>query len=323
MKKWLYRLLSLVIIVTFIVLTYYWFEWDLIKTATYTLMGHYEWIIFMFLGYGLAFVLRAYAWKWYLNPAIPLRSYLHALFYSLFANHLFPIKVGDLVRIGFIMKEKDVSWDEAVHSVIAMRSMDLIALGLFAGLGAILFDLHISWVWYALLLLLLLFISIGIYHLAKRRKLHFFKKHVQMLQGIRSKKKGSIIITSIIGSWLLEVTVLVGVVQSLAVPLSIIEAIWVNSMTIAGQVFHFTPGGLGTYQSTMSFSLASVEVSWQDAYVVAIISHGFKFLFSYIVGGYVLLFSPIPWSEIKEWIVKGKEKVKNHAEKYTKKRIED
>jgi hypothetical protein len=113
--------------------------------------------------------------------------------------------------------------------------------------------------------------------------------------------QGFKIVVFVILSWLLEAVVLLGVSATSGLGLSGLEAIWVNSVTIAGQVFHFTPGGIGNYESIMSFSLVGLGFSWQQAYTVALISHGYKFVFAYLVGIYVVLRHPLHWDDLLKW----------------------
>jgi uncharacterized membrane protein YbhN (UPF0104 family) len=91
------------------------------------------------------------------------------------------------------------------------------------------------------------------------------------------------------GSWVLEAFVLFGIARTLP----FMQAIWINSITIAGQVFQLTPGGIGTYETVMTFALTAIGVPTADAYEWALLSHGFKFLFSYGAGMIVLLVYPI------------------------------
>jgi uncharacterized membrane protein YbhN (UPF0104 family) len=302
MKKGLLRWGSVFLFIIFILISLRYFDFNYIKEKSMLLLSQPLWLLLMFAGYTLAFFCRALAWKWYVDKDVPFLSYLHALFYSLFVNHLLPVKVGDFVRVGLLMRKRKISWDESLHSVVVMRSLDLLALGLMASIGSLVIGIAISWNYF---FILLFFISIGgllSYVWARKKKVASLYKHLQIVKQAFSSVKGIWIGALILLSWLLEAVVVLGVSYTLTVPLSVLESIWVNSMTIAGQIFHFTPGGIGNYESVMSFALVGTGVSWQDAYTIAIISHGFKFVFSYLVGVYVLIKSPIRFREVRYWI---------------------
>jgi uncharacterized membrane protein YbhN (UPF0104 family) len=301
-KKLMIRGIAILFFTCFIFLSYQMLEWQELKEVFQQLLSHPQWISIIAISYFSAFLLRAYAWKWYVAKAISTKIYLQALFWSLFINHLFPIKIGDFVRAGYVMKEKNITWDEAIHSVVAMRSLDLLSLGLIAGVGSIYLGMYISWLWYLLLVFGVILSIFIIYILAQKSNISFLQKHKRLLKGILLNKKGLIVIFFTLISWMLEAVVVYGVSASLATSLNVVEALWVNSITITGQVFHFTPGGIGTYESVMSFSLASLGIPWKQALFVAIVSHGFKFVFSFVVGLYVILASPIPLSELRAWM---------------------
>jgi uncharacterized membrane protein YbhN (UPF0104 family) len=302
MKVVLIRGIAILFFIFLIFLSYQWLEWQEIKKVIQQFLMKPQWILILVVAYFSAFLLRAYAWKWYVDKTISTKIYLQALFWSLFLNHLFPIKIGDLARTGYLMKEKNIEWDEAVHSVIAMRTLDLLSLGLIAGIGSILLGIYISWLWYLILFCGVILSITFILFLIKKKSFSFLQKHKILLYGVLFKKKGLIILFFIFMSWMLEAIVVYGVCVVLAISINMIEALWVNSITIAGQVFHFTPGGIGTYESVMSFSLTSLGVSWKQAFYVAVVSHSFKFIFSFAVGIYVILTTSIPLSELMTWI---------------------
>jgi uncharacterized membrane protein YbhN (UPF0104 family) len=307
MKKGVLRWGGVFLFLIFIVISLRYFDLNATIEKSKLLFAQPIWIVAMLVSYFCAFLCRAWAWKWYMNKQIPFLSYLHALFYSLFINHLLPVKVGDMVRVGLLMKENEVSGDESLHSVVVMRSLDLLALGLLAGVGSLLLGFVISWTYAIFLLLLIAAGGVLAFIWVRKWNLAFFSKHMQIMKLAFSTRKGVWIGTFIFLSWLLESVVVLGVSHAITVPIFVWQSIWVNSMTIAGQVFHFTPGGIGSYESVMSFSLAGIGLSWSDAYNIAIISHAFKFVFSYLVGIYVLIKSPIRLVEVRQWIRKKEE----------------
>lgn len=110
-------------------------------------------------------------------------------------------------------------------------------------------------------------------------------------------------------SWVLEAAVVYGVLQSLEFNLSFLHAIWVNSVTVAAQVFQLAPGGLATYESVMSFALVQLDMDWKDAYHAALITHGYKFIYSYIAGAVTFILHPISLKQLKVWRTKKGEKL--------------
>ncbi|MBO9130569.1 lysylphosphatidylglycerol synthase transmembrane domain-containing protein [Bacillus sp. 165] len=246
----------------------------------------FVWLVF---AYGCAFLLRAYAWRLYLLNRISIQQSLYGLFYSLFVNHITPLKIGDAVRVAVITKEKEVSVGEAAQSVIAMRMLDLLILGLFAGTGLLILFGNLS---FNIPILVLGGVGgLGLFIFGHKLFPSFMKGQLNQLKHALRGKKGVAIFLLIAASWGMEAFVIYGVVHSPS--FSFLDAIWVNSVTIAGQLFQLTPGGIGTYEAVMTFALQAVGLPLTDAYAFAVVSHGFKFLFSYGAGIILMLLYPI------------------------------
>ncbi|MNG16382.1 hypothetical protein D3C84_1002920 [compost metagenome] len=103
-------------------------------------------------------------------------------------------------------------------------------------------------------------------------------------------------------SWVLEAAILLGIARMGGIELTAASSVWANSVTIGGQVFHITPGGIGTYENTLSGALAALGVSWDEAYAVALLTHAFKFAAAFILGAYSLIRMPVRVREAREWV---------------------
>ncbi len=244
------------------------------------------WLVF---AYGSAFLLRAYAWRLYLLNRISIQQSLYGLFYSLFINHISPLKIGDAIRIAVVTKEKNISIGEATQSVVVMRLLDLLMLGLFAGSGLLLLFRNLA---FNIPLLVIGGVgALALFTLGKKLFPSFMQKQLNQLKHALRGKRGAAVFLLIAASWVMEAFVIYGVAYSHS--FSFLEAIWVNSVTIAGQLFQLTPGGIGTYETVMTFALQAVGLKLTDAYALAVVSHGFKFLFSYGAGVILLLLYPM------------------------------
>ena len=100
--------------------------------------GHYSITIILFAIltlYLLSFCLKALAWKVYLKGRPRFFTCLLGVLYSLFVNHLLPIKAGDLVRMKIMSTRDEISGEDAAHSVIILRLLDMIFLIGFTIIG--------------------------------------------------------------------------------------------------------------------------------------------------------------------------------------------
>jgi len=144
-KRLLFFVCKLMLFAAFVGLCVFFLDLKAINRQLLTLLHHPFTLAGMALLYGMAFCLRAFAWKWYVNKDVAFSVFLYAQFYSLFINHVLPVKAGDAVRIGLLAKEKDVQWDESLHSVVVMRSLDLLVLAAYAGIGVFWMGLAYAW----------------------------------------------------------------------------------------------------------------------------------------------------------------------------------
>jgi uncharacterized membrane protein YbhN (UPF0104 family) len=147
-------------------------------------------------------------------------------------------------------------------------------------------------------------LSLGIWGVRRWKPL-FFQKHKELfLEAFRSPFRVPMVM-AIIGSWICEAVVLFEIANMFTFPLSFWQAVWVNSMAVAGQIFQVTPGGLATYEAVMAFALTRLHPDWQETYTIALLTHALKFIFSYFVGIYVLWRVPEMFSLVRKAQKKG------------------
>lgn len=295
------RLISIGFVVVFVLLTYRYFEGHMFLSHFRMMTNNPDKLAIMFAIYGASFWLRALAWKWYVGKNIPLTVYLKGLLMSLFINHLVPVKVGDIVRIAILAKQKEISIDESVHSVAVMRILDMLILFLFSACGAYVYLKQIPFHDSFLILL-----GVGGIAAIVLRKWNstFIHKHVHMFMKVVTGRLGLCILGVVALSWFCEAIMIYEISKVLGMSLSIFQSVWVNSVTVSGQVFQMAPGGLATYEAVMAFAITRLVPIWDQAYTAALLTHAFKFIFSYIVGIVLFLKSPRDIWMVRSWLKK-------------------
>jgi uncharacterized membrane protein YbhN (UPF0104 family) len=301
-KKSIILLLAVLLFICFLFISWKWFDLDELLRHLRTLAQEPQWLVCMFGAYLLSFILKAEAWRIYAGSQERFRIYFHGIIYSLLVNHLLPVKAGDIVRAGFLMKTARKPWDEALHSVAVMRLMDMFVLGIISLIGVLWIGLSASWAW-IIILLTGIIVLVVVFKLTPFHRIAFVQKHGAHFKSTMLSGKGLFVMVFITVSWMLEAAVIYGIARITELNLGVFSLVWANSVTIAGQVLHITPGGIGTYESTLSGSLVVLGISWKEAYAAALLSHTFKFAFAYVMGGYSLLRMPIGWREMKAWIL--------------------
>lgn len=307
---------GLVLAALFVWFTLRWFEGKELGDAAIRLLHAPDMLLLMTGGYGLSFWLKALSWRLYAGreKLDPLRHYMHPLFVSLLINHILPVKAGDLARTGLFVRSTSVRWDDALHSVAAMRVLDMASLLLIGSVGALMLGLEAS-PWYGVVLGLGVLAAaaawFGLEGLRRggRRKCGRLEglsdlvlRHYEHLRTTLSSRRGAMAALLTFACWLLEGTVVYGVARALGLPINPLQAVWVTGMTIAGQVFHITPGGIGTYETTLTASLGVLGVAGSAAYTAALLSHGYKFVFAYATGAVSLTMTAVTWTELRGWL---------------------
>ncbi|MBA2878484.1 hypothetical protein HNR63_001540 [Anoxybacillus kamchatkensis] len=291
------RLISFLFIAMFIWMTVQHFNAQRLFDLMHTLVSQPWHASYMFIMYGLAFVLRAMAWKWYL-PQARFQTCIDGLFASLFINHIFPIKIGDAARIGICARRDRISFAIVAESVIVLRLLDLLVLFFFAFFGAIVY-MH-TVIRSAVIFPLVFGGIVMLFFVLQRIDLSWLQKHKQHWNMIWKSRRFVPIVVAIVFSWICEAVVLFEMAKMVAFPLSFAQSLWVNSMTVGGQIFQMTPGGLATYEAVMAFALTRIHPYWEQAYALALVTHLFKFLFSYVVGLYVWFRIPTLWTFVRK-----------------------
>ncbi|MBO7748681.1 flippase-like domain-containing protein [Paenibacillus sp. MWE-103] len=329
MRKFAVALGGLILAAFFVWFTLRWFRGDLFGEAAMRLLRSPGLLLLMTGGYAASFWLKALAWRLYAGREHhdPLKHYVHPLLVSLLMNHVLPVKAGDLARTGLLVRGTTARWDDALHGVAAMRVLDLASLLLIGAAGAVVLGLEASPRFMLAAGIGALAAAAGWLGLERwrhrvirgrqrrptderletpesrmQRMGAFVLRHYGHLRATLTSKRGAGAAFLTLASWLLEGTVVYGVAQALGLQVNPLEAVWVTGMTIAGQAFHVTPGGIGTYETTLTASLGVLGVAGSAAYTAALLSHGYKFAFAYIAGGVSMAMTAVTWTEIRGWL---------------------
>ncbi|MDC3425130.1 flippase-like domain-containing protein [Aquibacillus sp. 3ASR75-11] len=268
--------------------------------------------VIMTIAYTAAFFARAKAWQLFLRSNESLSKFLTAILYSLVVNHLSPVKAGDLIRVGFLVQKTNCKWADVLYSVVIMRMFDLLLLASFVVIGAVYYQFALSFKVFIVILVIISTLILGSFSFKKTRRI--ILHYLRVLMETMSSWKGVRIVLLITLSWILEAVIVFSIanVVGSGKELSFTEAVWVNSITIAGQTFQFSPGGIGTYESFMSYSLSVLRYSLKDGLTIAVVTHAYKFVYSFFVGMILLVTTPITFHQIKEW--KKRKEQMNHDE---------
>jgi glycosyltransferase AglD len=297
-KKYFKKTISSILLAAFFILTFYFLNPGSMLNEIKILASRPAVILFILISYFFAFLARGIAWKIYLKNKASLKTCMYGLFYSLLLNHLLPVKAGDFARIGILKaREPQITSHEAFNSVVILRILDTAILFGMAFTGLAFLELPVN-------AMLIVWLAAGAATAAifiSYRFRSFFDRHITIMKKAFSGWSGVYIVGLTFTSWILEAAVVYGVILNGGNEFSFIQAIWVNSITVAGQIFQITPGGIASYEAVMVFALGASGIAGEKAYSAAIITHGLKYIFTFIVGGAAFAAYPVPMHLLKKW----------------------
>ncbi|RSD27650.1 lysylphosphatidylglycerol synthase transmembrane domain-containing protein [Mesobacillus subterraneus] len=298
MKNSFKKIISILLITAFFVMTAYYLDVGSMMDEIRSLASNSVALFLILISYFSAFLARGIAWQIYLKGKATLKTCMYGLFYSLLLNHLLPVKAGDFARVGILKaREPHITVHEAFNSVVVLRLLDTAILFGMAMAGLAFLELPVNGMLFVWLMAAGAGLSVVVYF--KFRV--FFNKHIIIMKSAISGWKGMAILALTLASWIMEAAVIYGVVMNGGSSFGFIQAIWVNSITVAGQIFQITPGGIASYEAVMVFALGAAGIAGEKAYTAAVITHGLKYVFSFIVGGIALAAYPVPIHLLKKW----------------------
>jgi uncharacterized protein (TIRG00374 family) len=247
--------------------------------------------IFLLAAYAGAFLLRAIAWT-VLLPTLGLRHALAILHAALFANHVAPIKVGEVLR-PYLASRHGVDRMDAVATTVVARLLDLISLALLATLlmpsgslvaarPAVVAVLGPAVLVGAVATLAWLRMGWSV-PLLPTRLARVANELGGALRRV-SPRRTFLAAVFTLPSWVLEGAVVLMAARAMGLELTMETAIAATAVTIVFQTVHMTPGGIGVYEASMSTSLMLLGVAPDEAFAVAVLAHGLKFAYSFTVG---------------------------------------
>jgi uncharacterized membrane protein YbhN (UPF0104 family) len=229
--------------------------------------------------YGAAFVLRAWVWT-RLVPGLDFGMAWAAVHVSLGANHVLPLRLGEVFRVTTAVRRGGVPLDVATSSTLVLRAADVVTVaGLAALLGPRLVeDLLGGLAW----LPLAAAAAVGAAGFVWLRRTARAGTRVAALAGA-----GAVI------GWVLESAVVWQAAAWAGIDLGVGDAVLVTAVTIAAQAFAVAPAGLGTYEAAATAALVALGADAAAGLAAALAAHALKTAYSLVTGA-VALFVPAP-----------------------------
>lgn len=234
--------------------------------------------------FGLAFVLRALAWR----RVLPDLSFGHALagiHVALGANHVLPLRLGEAMRVVSVSRRTAVGVDAAVASTVTLRTADTIALAAWALVvsPAVLVSMVGSPGW--LLLGASAVAAVAVAGWLWLRALGRRRPGVQPL--------GLAALGLSVAAWPAEAVLVHQAAHWAGLEISALEALGVTAVSVLAQIAAIAPGGFGTYEAAGVAAYVAFGYDPAAALVAALTAHALKTAYSVAAGG-IGLVAPSP-----------------------------
>lgn len=234
------------------------------------------------LAFGLAFALRALAWRRVL-PTLPYFHALSAIHVALGANHLLPFRMGEPLRVVSVVRRTSLGFEAAGASTVTLRTLDLVtvvAIGLTAA-PTVYFGL-VGWGIVAVAAVLGTVTVAGWWWL---------RSVAARLPDVRLPDP--LAIGASAAAWLAEAVLVWQAARWVGLDLSPGQALVVTTVSVAAQVMAVAPGGLGTYEAAAVAAYVALGYEPEPALVAAVSAHALKTVYSVAAGG-LGVFLPAP-----------------------------
>lgn len=262
----------------------------LIANAVQSVWGEPHLLLVFVFAYSSAFWLRAVAWQRLLGRSSGILPLYGILQTSLFANHLLPLKAGEVLR-PYLASRRGIPLPEAATTTLLARVLDLLCL---LALAAVLLPFtalsplsSIRALAIPALLIALFFLGLLWFRQrrfpAPRRLSGLVQSLESALEQVSRKRLLAAALPTLL-SWALEGTALAVAARAMGIDLTPQAAIAITAFTILFQTVHFTPGGIGVYEASMSSALILQGIPADEALTLAILTHGLKFAYSFSFG---------------------------------------
>ncbi|NOY10603.1 MAG: flippase-like domain-containing protein [Archaeoglobi archaeon] len=193
-------------------------------------------------------------------------------------NVITPVRIGDLGR-AYVYAKKDVPYQTSFSGLAAERIYDVIAILIIAFasivfVGAEYFDMLI----YALAFLGL--IILGVVFLSRTRG--YVARVMEDAKSLIFSRKAAVFVPLSTAIWLIDVLVCYIILTSFG-PVKLYLPAFAVAMGNVVKILPLTPGGVGTYEATLTLILSSA-ISSNEALAVAIADHAVKNISTLVLG---------------------------------------
>lgn len=233
--------------------------------------------------FGGAFAVRAVVWTRVL-PGLSFGQSLAALHVSLGANHVLPMRLGEVVRVTSVVRRAGLPLDAATASTVMLRAADVVAvIGLAAFLGPqVVSGTAGAWAWALVLPAAAAWIASLLW-----------LRRIGARTGTAVRPSPVTVTAGSVAAWVLESAVVFAAAGWAGIELTVTEAVLVTAVIIAAQVLAIAPAGIGTYEAAGTAALVALGAEAGPALAAVVTAHAVKTIYA-LASGAIALAVPAP-----------------------------
>jgi uncharacterized protein (TIRG00374 family) len=250
----------------------------------------------------VGYLLQAMRWRKIAStPRVSVRRFYEMVLGGLACNNVLPVRIGEVVRAGWLSREAPMPGGRALGTVALDRVCDVIALALFlvVGIQAVptptwLRNMIIG----AAVLLVVIFAALvfaRLYTRSQSRDRHergrirkIVRDTIDFLGEPVGRRRAAVWLALSLGAWSIGAAGVYLVARSVGVELAPLEAVFVASALALGVAIPSSPGYIGTYQLIAVESLGLLDVEPSQALAFSILMHASWFVPTTVFGGAII-----------------------------------
>lgn len=263
--------------------------------------ANYKWVVLGMMFDVLSYAVQAVRWRWLLLPfgKVRLSRAIRAVFAGLFANLVFPLRPGELLRSYLLSGEENISMGKVLGSVGVERLLDLVIAASGLAFVSLFVDLRppfkkvadtlgiVTLILVAIVVLLILYLEfkLGSETTAEGRPRHLPGRLMGALIGLHAMGTAPSFYPAVLGSVLMPFCQVLGIwamMQAFNLHLSILAAVVVLLVINIGVSLPNAPANFGSYQffCVVGLSVFQVEKSTATGFsLLAWFALNFPFVF--------------------------------------------
>jgi uncharacterized protein (TIRG00374 family) len=248
------------------------------------------------------YVFQATRWRKIANtPQLGLRRFYEMVLGGLACNNVLPVRIGELIRAGWLSREAPMPGGRALGSVALDRVCDVIVLAalLVIGLHAVPTPEWLQRMVVGAAILVVLIVGALVFarlytrsqdrdRRDRRRVRRIVRDTIDFLGEPIGRHRAALWLALSIGAWTLGTFAVYLVARSVGVELDVLEAVFVASALAIGVAIPSSPGYIGTYQWIGVAALGLLDVPASQALAFAILMQASWYVPTTLIGGAII-----------------------------------